>query len=1100
MVLLIAICNSHAYNRYVPTGPGMQYPTIQAAISGSIAGDIIYVQPGIYHESITFKNVDVTVTSTNPSDPAVVQSTIIIGNTNRSTITFASGLTTKTLFTGFTIRGGSGNGVYGAYLAGGGIFCSNASPRIVGNIIESNQLPMNLTNMSTLAGGIFVMSGAPVISRNIIRDNQANLGGAICSLGGAVRIQDNFIYRNTSGTAGGAYLGDAGTFINNTLLENSPENIYLQSSALVANNIIAHINPGTGVVIGGSLPSGGLKWNDIWETNGIEVVQYLSTETNSGYFPVSFAGTNGNISADPLFIDLTNFDLRLSAPSTCINAGDMEGLRSTNELDVLGSNRVFALRVDLGAQEFSGSKNFAPLANAGLDQLVHWDGSNVVWLDGSRSVDPNSDPIQYHWSQTQGPPVTLIPSNSQASFTPITLGQYAFSLVVNDGVQDSLPDEVLVSLTNLPPVASSGFGRSLPAVPESIALDGSHSFDPEGSALSYEWRQTQGPIAELLNADQAKAIFKPAGDGVYEFELVVSDKLSFSAPSRCLFYLGVVPPVANAGLTRYAGRGNVTLDGSASFAPNTNTPLTYAWRQLSGPTAVFLSNTNVAKPVLHAFTQTTNVQEAVFELTVTAGEVSSAPSTVKVVVVPGWGNNAISQINGTFNTNKPTVFAFSGGNCDTGWGMTFPSTWYSTANLFTLSYSSDTNNPGGARRYFGYGDQIMAILSEVAPGYNKPIQTMGWSTGNMPATDVATRLNVFYRDPRFRVNRISYFDAACRDYTADIALLNSNREPGVPFWIDNYYSEAGVFRSGTLNVQFPVPPANHGTPNDWYFPSWSIGSVYRATSFNGGVYAGAFFSVVGPGKNYQLETAGSQTYFGWTNGADASPASYPVNSLLRMNPTNYPARMPGVVELMGPVSGTLIPPGQFLLGCYPVTNAVKYQLLMGPDPQHVQFVAWEGPVPPTNAPAEIPYGNTWWTIRAANAYGTTSWADPRQIVRDVDFDGLSDEAELLTYHTDPSNPDTDGDGHSDWQEVMAATNPLLPNPGFTLSSQPQGANGLRFGWYSDVSNMYALEFSTNLDIWETVQTFGPPARLIQFTNANLTNASGFYRVRSYPGN
>ncbi len=46
---------------------------------------------------------------------------------------------------------------------------------------------------------------------------------------------------------------------------------------------------------------------------------------------------------------------------------------------------------------------------------------------------------------------------------------------------------------------------------------------------------------------------------------------------------------------------------------------------------------------------------------------------------------------------------------------------------------------------------------------------------------------------------------------------------------------------------------------------------------------------------------------------------------------------------------------------------------------------------------------------------------------DTDRDGLSDLAEIKTYHTDPTNEDTDGDGISDVEEIKKGLNPLVPN-------------------------------------------------------------------------
>ncbi|MBP6929580.1 MAG: hypothetical protein KBB77_01455 [Candidatus Moranbacteria bacterium] len=56
--------------------------------------------------------------------------------------------------------------------------------------------------------------------------------------------------------------------------------------------------------------------------------------------------------------------------------------------------------------------------------------------------------------------------------------------------------------------------------------------------------------------------------------------------------------------------------------------------------------------------------------------------------------------------------------------------------------------------------------------------------------------------------------------------------------------------------------------------------------------------------------------------------------------------------------------------------------------------------------------------------GTLATGSAQAAVKDSDADGLTDQAETDTYHTDPHNADTDGDNFSDTDEVLAHSNPL----------------------------------------------------------------------------
>jgi hypothetical protein len=56
-------------------------------------------------------------------------------------------------------------------------------------------------------------------------------------------------------------------------------------------------------------------------------------------------------------------------------------------------------------------------------------------------------------------------------------------------------------------------------------------------------------------------------------------------------------PVADAGLSRYAGPEPVVLDGTDSYDPDSSGQLSYTWRQISGPSVVIIDE-NTATPTI----------------------------------------------------------------------------------------------------------------------------------------------------------------------------------------------------------------------------------------------------------------------------------------------------------------------------------------------------------------------------------------------------------------------------------------------------------------------------------------------------------------------
>ena len=102
--------------------------------------------------------------------------------------------------------------------------------------------------------------------------------------------------------------------------------------------------------------------------------------------------------------------------------------------------------------------NSLPVASAGPDRRAVI--NMVVLLDGSASSDTDGDPLTWLWTQVDGPTGDDLSDITAISpiFTPTQEGAYTFSLVVNDGTDDSLPDTVTVNvkIANVTPVLSAG--------------------------------------------------------------------------------------------------------------------------------------------------------------------------------------------------------------------------------------------------------------------------------------------------------------------------------------------------------------------------------------------------------------------------------------------------------------------------------------------------------------------------------------------------------------------------------------------------------------------------------------------------------------------
>jgi hypothetical protein len=240
--------------------------------------------------------------------------------------------------------------------------------------------------------------------------------------------------------------------------------------------------------------------------------------------------------------------------------------------------------------------NLPPVADAGSDRTIAV--GTKVQLDGSKSSDGDGDTLTYKWTLT--PPASSsakLDSTTAAtpSFTADVDGQYAVSLVVNDGTLDSPPAKVTITVADKPVANISGVSSAW--VGDKIALDGSGSTAPGGLALSYRWSliAPAGSKAALDSASAVKPSFTIDVAGQYAVSLVVNDgTIDSDAAHLVITAKPHTPPVA--ALKVYAtncqsgtcytlsGKGfrvgdTINLDGSQSSATDSGM-LSFSWTVL----------------------------------------------------------------------------------------------------------------------------------------------------------------------------------------------------------------------------------------------------------------------------------------------------------------------------------------------------------------------------------------------------------------------------------------------------------------------------------------------------------------------------------------
>src|SRR5215475_15207805 len=474
------------------------YTTIQDAVDAAQPGNIVRIQVGSYPEQISIeKNKFPNATEFDriviEADPALQPGQVVLTGAPgpQCTEKWAIRLKQSKFITirGLTITGTGGQAISlmggnngnqeihielnrifgnGSNSCNGGITIARGNP---GTLIVNNLLYANGRNAITFEDA----DGGPhYIVNNTLYGNQWN--GIDVARNHTVTIANNIINKNgtLSGSTGGRF-GVRRESSSNP----QPPGIRLRNN-VVCGNTLGEINgPVLDATDSSNFTPQGSEGAGVEALAGCDLPANLFGNLNGPDTLSNTADDDFSLGENSLAIDV-GMDPRTLGFNPAFNPifeADfaIEGIRPAD------GNADRAVSFDAGAFEFP---NAPPLSNAGINQTVF--AGQLVILNGSQSSDPEGATLAYQWTIISQPGANAInlsgATTASPTFTPLSLGEYVFKLVVNDGQLYSAPSTVTISVISGAPTANNATISTNEDTPVNISLSAS---DVDSSSLTF---------------------------------------------------------------------------------------------------------------------------------------------------------------------------------------------------------------------------------------------------------------------------------------------------------------------------------------------------------------------------------------------------------------------------------------------------------------------------------------------------------------------------------------------------------------------------------------------------------------------------------------
>ncbi len=393
--------------------------TIQAAVDVVAAGGTVWVSNGVYAAGGAGNG------SPAMSNRVAITNAITVQSVNGASVTCITGAPDP-------ITGGLGtNATRCVYMSAGllaGFTLSNGYTRtdndwntqqggggalVKGGSIISNCVVTGCT--ASHFGGGLDLSGGDAWNCMLVGNTSLDGGGLLLENGRAYNclVRGNRATRN----GGGAFSWQNGLLVNCTVVSNtaatSAGGMYFNLSGTNLNTIV-YFNTTNGMA-------------NNYTTNAGGVFLYSCT--------TPAASGTGNLTNNPLFMNLAAGNCRLQAGSPCMDTGTNQTWMS-NAVDLNGTPRIFRDRVDLGAYEWFAEPSivintadatvFDPIDSVPVEGTTTNGVVGTMWWTNASSGASGTFPASSSWTGT----VTLI--YNQNSIT--VFGSNAYGTVASDNV------------------------------------------------------------------------------------------------------------------------------------------------------------------------------------------------------------------------------------------------------------------------------------------------------------------------------------------------------------------------------------------------------------------------------------------------------------------------------------------------------------------------------------------------------------------------------------------------------------------------------------------------------------------------------------------